>query len=472
MELQKEEWFSALESLSVPFQKYGSFLPEQRELLERVYEKLTRAEGPVWVFVAPPASGKTHAICLLARILSEATQRTAIVVPNNYLKEEFEGARSEVCGGLPAVDVLNVSEYLKTKKQYDFILADEAHNLKSFIELDISLVRSVSLSANDELYADIANRYLSPNRAFAAQQLSFSSAKDLLDSLNRNPRLARQLRQVVKDPTSWSYFIYVWREFGLCIVKFARANGLCKLKLPSKHLLMFSASPLSDEELDFYCGIPRSAVERALAVESTTEWREKQRLCISVMNGLPPDAKIDLLMSLIRESRTRILILFNSFRSCQKTFARLSNGLSNVFMIPCGSASMDIYKQFLGCTDGVLLTSSTVFWEGITIRGLKLVIIAEPPFPRPHLIELAKSKVVDGRLDMIRRLQQGLGRVGRSKEEWGLGLMLFDLYTLCKQAQKIIGSGTLLRMRAWDCPLLLHKVFVDKTVSIKSLSEF
>jgi len=27
-------------------------------------------------------------------------------------------------------------------------------------------------------------------------------------------------------------------------------------------------------------------------------------------------------------------------------------------------------------------------------------------------------------------------------------------------------------MRAWDCPLLLHKVFVDKTVSIKSLSEF
>lgn len=72
------------------------------------------------------------------------------------------------------------------------------------------------------------------------------------------------------------------------------------------------------------------------------------------------------------------------------------------------------------------MTSSTVFWEGITIRNLKLLIIAEPPFPRPRLIELVKKKVTDGRLDMRRRLLQGLGRIGRKRGEFGVIITLFD----------------------------------------------
>jgi hypothetical protein len=360
-------------------------------------------------------------------------------------------------------------EYLKTKKQYDFVLADEAHNLKSFLELDMNLTRSVSLSSDDSLYSDIAGRYLPPDRAFVARQLSFPSAKDLLSSLNRLPKFETQLGPVARDPTSWSCFIYVWADSGICSVKFVRADSVCRLKLPSKRLLMFSAFPLSDNELEFYCGIPKDAVERALPVRSSTDWKDKQRLYISVMDEFAPAAKLDLLKSMIRESKTRILVLFNSFRSCQKAFAELSQDFDNVFVISHDSASSDIYERFLSCPGGVLFTASTVFWEGITIGGLGLAILAEPPFPRPHLLDLAKKGIIDGRMDMIRRLQQGLGRVGRRKGEWGVGIMLFDIDGVCKQHQRMIEVKTLLKMRAWECILLLHKMFTDKALSIESV---
>jgi hypothetical protein len=467
---KKREWFSELEKVSVPFHRHGSFLPEQRILLERVYDKLTRTKNPVLVFVAPPASGKTHAICLLARTLAGTSQRTAILVPNNYLKQEFGRARSEVSGGLPAVDILNLFEYIKTKKQYDFVLADEAHNLKSFLELDTDLTRTVTISRDDAVYADIVGRYLSPGRAFVAQQLSFPSAKDLLRSLNL-PKFAIQLRPVTKDPTSWSCFVYVWADYGICSVTFVRANSVCRLKLPSKRFLMFSAFPLSDNELEFYCGISKDTVERAQPVNPSTDWRNKQRIDISVTDEFVPDAKLDLLKSVIRESETRILILFNSLRSCQKAFVGLRKDLDNVFIIPHGSAALGTYRRFLSRPNGVLLTASTVFWEGITIDGLRLVILAEPPFPRPHLLDLAKKKIIDGRMDMIRRLLQGLGRVGRRKGEWGAGVMLFDIDEMSKQYQKTIEAKTLLKMRSWECVLLLHKVFADKTLSLESVNK-
>jgi DNA polymerase III delta prime subunit len=469
--IKKRKWFSDLEDLSVPFRKYGCFLPEQRMLLERVHDKLTHTNKPVLVFIAPPASGKTHVICLLARTLSGTNQSTAILVPNNYLKHEFDIAQTEVSGGLPDVDIINFSEYLRDRKRYDFVLADEAHNLKSFLELDTSLTRTVNLTKADPAYADIASRYLSPGRTFVAQQISFASAKDLLRSLASLPKCSTQLRPVTKDPTSWSCFVYIWADSAICSVSFVRADGVCRLKLPTKRLLMFSAFPLSENELEFYCGIPKDAVERAKSISSSAVWREKQRICISLTDSLAPDAKIDLFKSIIRQSNTRILILFNSLRSCQEAFTELRKSLHNVFMIAHGSKDQATYQRFLRRTDGILLTASTVFWEGINIGGLRLVILAEPPIPRPHLLDLRKRKIIDGRIDTIRRLQQGLGRVCRRKGEWGAGVMFFDIDKTCKQYRKTIGVKRLLKLRSWECVLLLHKIFADRSLSIESVSK-
>lgn len=458
-----KEWFSWLENLSLTFQRYGSFLPEQTVLLQRVYEKLARSDKPVWVFVAPPASGKTHVICLLAKTFSEASQKTAVVVPNNYLKEEFEAAGSEVSGGLRSVDILNISEYLRTNTRYDFVLVDEAHNLKSFIELDPSLVRSLDLTPDEELYSDLASRYLPPDKAFVAQRLSFSSAKGLLTSLSHIPKFRRRLKPILDEPTLWTYFIYMWRDSPLCTLRFVRAGRLCEFKLPNKHLLMFSASPLSNKELSFYCGISHTMLERAPPVHSEADWREKGRLYISITDDLTTKAKAELLENLIKASKTRTLVLFNTSRSCQKVYNRLKKDRRIFTIMSRSEGRIDTYKQFLNYADGVLLTSSTIFWEGITIKGLKLLVVAEPPFPRPHLMDLIKGKLVDGKRDMRRRLEQGLGRIGRRKGEWGIGVVLFDTTRICGRVESLIGDSKLLKMKSWDCMTYLHNIFANKS---------
>jgi Rad3-related DNA helicase len=211
---------------------------------------------------------------------------------------------------------------------------------------------------------------------------------------------------------------------------------------------------LSDAELDFYCGIPSDAIERACIVKPASAVSEKHRVCISVEENLQFEDKMVLVRKLVQESKTRTLVLFNNVVSCQKAQENLKD-LRNIFNIPSYAKDRPtILKAFLNADHGVLLTSSTVFWEGITIKNLRLLIIVEPPFPRPRLIELMRRKVTDGRIDMRRRLLQGLGRVGRRKGESGVVITLFD--------PRIANSEPIRKefrkMRADECSRAIHEL--------------
>lgn len=334
----RDSWFYHLQELSKPYRKYGSFLPEQHRLLEEVYSKLGKSEKPVWIFVAPPASGKTHVMCLLARILAESQYSTAIVVPNNYLKEEFDEGRLEVYGDLPRVDILSLSGYLRTDKPYDFVLVDEAHNLKSFLELDTRIVKNIDITKVDESYDVLLSRYLPSGKEFVAQQLSFSSTADTLNMLKGVPKFRKRLASVLRDPTSWLCFIYVWRNLDVCSLRFVHSTGgLCEFKLPRKHLLLFTATPLSNEELNFYCGIPNEAIERACVIKPASTLPEKRRVCAYVEENFTLENKIAFIEKLVRTSNTRTLVLFNNIANCQKTFKSLSSDMTNVFLIPSHS---------------------------------------------------------------------------------------------------------------------------------------
>lgn len=467
--LSKKQWFSKLEELSTPFQKYGSFLPEQRKLLEEVYDKLATSQKPVLIFVAPPASGKTHAICLIARTFQEKAYNTAVLVPNNYLKEEYQKAQYDVCGQLEDIDFLNIFEYLKTTKQYDFVLADEAHNLKTFLELDARIVRTIELTERDDLFFDITSRYLPPNKSFIAKQLSFNSARDLLDDLGKIPKVSKRLKVIIQNPTSWTSFIYIWGKSKHCSIKFVQSSDfLCRLKLPIERILMFSASPLSDQELQFYCGIPVQNIERATPIKPTADWRKKQSVYFSVIDELDSNDKITFLEELIRETKTRTLILFNNFHNCKKTYKNLDKIFDNITMVPPASlrSNLRLFNDYLRFREGVLLTASTVFWEGITIDGLKLVVITDPPYPRPTLVDLVKSKRNHGKADITRRLQQGLGRIARRQGEYGIGILLFDINKYCKEPQNIVEKNRVFRTKSYQCLLMLHKIFSDKSPSL------
>jgi hypothetical protein len=468
---RKNDWFSHLEEISLPFQKFGSFLPEQLQLLERVYEKIENSRKRVWMFDSPPSSGKTHVICLLSRVFMESNNKTAIIVPSNYLKEDFRNACFDVRGGLPGIDILNLYEYLKTDRQYDYVLVDEAHNLKSFLELEGRTVKSLNFSLEDEFYSNFLSRYLPPERDFVAQQLSFSSVKDMLDVLKHIPEFRIRLKKILDDPTLWRCFLYIWKKNNLCILKFICLEGSV-LKIPSKNLLLFSATQLSNEELSLYCRIPSEAVDRAKPVESSAQWRSEQKLCISITDSFSDSDKLSFLKSLVKESKTRTLVLFNSFPECAKAFEALKRDLNNSFIIPPRSKERpDIFERYLSQPNGVLFTSSTIFWEGVNVNGLKLLVIYSPPFPRPHFIELLGKRIYNGKTDMARRLEQGFGRIGRKKGETGIVIALFDIDKVGKGFNKMFTETTLIRTKSFASLLIVHKFFEEKSVSVKSAAQ-
>jgi Rad3-related DNA helicase len=463
-------WITHLQELSIPFQKYGSFLPEQRELIDRVYQKMEHSEKKVWIFDAPPASGKTHVICLLSRVFRESGQTIAIVVPSNYLQEDFRNACSDICGGLPDIDIMNLHEYLVTDKQYDYVMVDEAHNLKSFLEFEGQAVKNLNFSLSDDFYLNFAARYLSSGRNFVAQQVSFASVKDMLDSLKREPKFKVKLQNILDNPTSWRCFVYIWKELNVCTLKFVQLDDLCTFKLPSKHLLLFSATQLSDEELNFYCGIPSEIIDRAEPVKSSAEWRNEQRLCISVKDSLSDADKLVLLKALIKESNSRTLVLFNNFAKCKKAFKEIKKNSKSAFLLPNRAPKTpEAYTSFLNQPNGVLFTSSTVFWEGITIKDLKLLVVIDPPFPRPRFIELLKGRPSNGKVDMARRLEQGLGRIGRKKGDSGIAILCFDLNKVGGSTfRNMFPKLKLFALTSYESVLIVHKFFVDKSISVQS----
>ena len=85
-ESNEQAWLAKL----VGFSKYGSLLPVQVALLKQIFYSFREATKRVTLLVAPPASGKTHVICLLASYLNSLSRTVALVVPNDYLKVQFE----------------------------------------------------------------------------------------------------------------------------------------------------------------------------------------------------------------------------------------------------------------------------------------------------------------------------------------------------------------------------------------------
>ena len=116
-------------------------------------------------------------------------------------------------------------------------------------------------------------------------------------------------------------------------------------------------------------------------------------------------------------------------------------------------AREDIYRDFMRSEKGVLFTSSQVFWEGITIEDLRLVVFFDPPYPRPHLLDLRKGRKVYGKRDLVRRLNQGMGRIGR--KDGGIGVLLFDV--------KGISAKLNYQVSEMDPSSLLR--FIQKTIS-------
>ncbi len=426
---RKDQWLERVGALS----RYGSLLFPQVELLGRVYDGLQDSRKKVGVFVAPPSSGKTHVICLLATYLA-SSNKVAIVVPSNYLKEEFREEFRNIRSKPDGIDILSLFEFLRGNELYDFVLVDESHNIRSFIELDTSVVRSVTITAAEEISQELEALYLPAGRGFSAQQISFVSAASLLASL-KGTKHAAYLQPVLRSPTSWMYFVYAWRNPLAFLLKAINTTNLSGFRIPKTGLLLFSATPLSNDELQFYCGIDPNLIRRSPAVNTPDSPVQTSSLYLSIQDKLTAAERLNLLRRFLKETGVRTLLLLNNSNQVNALARNLKR--RRLFVVTGRHEDrMRSFRDFQAQAGAVLLTSSTVFWEGITIRGLRLLIIPEPPFPRPPLLDLRRKRITNLTAEIERRLQQGVGRVGRRPEDAGVCVLFFSLKRVLPRPSK------------------------------------
>ncbi|MDR2199715.1 MAG: ATP-dependent DNA helicase [Deltaproteobacteria bacterium] len=142
-------------------------------------------------------------------------------------------------------------------------------------------------------------------------------------------------------------------------------------------------------------------------------------------------AKIEELLEI---TEGRALVLFTSFRQMNMTrdaLSRESRPYRLLHQEP-GTAKGRILDDFKRDTHSVLLATHS-FWQGVDIPGqsLSAVIIDKIPFPRPHtpvnktrqkIMERAKANFFHGYLapEATLSLKQGLGRLLRTGDDWGL----------------------------------------------------
>jgi Rad3-related DNA helicase len=418
------KWLQDLQTHSNKCKKYGSFLPSQRQLLKQVHQAIADSDYRVVTFTAPPASGKTHIITLCAAYLHSRGVSTCIVTPNNELKLEFKNELQEVNYKFrETLPVMNVGAFIRKRQAFDYALVDEAHNLRSAVELDENVVRSIHLEAEDPVYHEVLS-HLRNERACVTAELSAESAHDIIERIkgSESRRIATQILRTLSQ----------WRSFCIlsdttCDLKFLSANPERRTLLPKGRLFLFSATLLDADELSFYCNISINDIRKV--GKTISDFVPKKNVIYSFVTCKTRQEKKDFAKSVLRNFKFPTAILVNNNAACLEWSRALSSRLKDrVVTISSGlnyTERLKIYKKFISQADGILLTSSSAYWEGVSIRNLRLLIIPEPPFPQPTLLEIAERKHTQYHRIAKRRLIQGIGRIGRSPKDSGMCLLLF-----------------------------------------------
>lgn len=137
---------------------------------------------------------------------------------------------------------------------------------------------------------------------------------------------------------------------------------------------------------------------------------------------------IDEIVRLLEISEGKALILFTAKSDMEEVYEDLKNKVPYKVLMQNQTASQsDTITEFKKDVNSVLLGTGT-YWEGISVEGITLsnLIIFRLPFPVPEpIIDYKTSICQDGLMEvlvpeMIIKLKQGIGRLIRSKKDFGL----------------------------------------------------
>jgi ATP-dependent DNA helicase DinG len=150
------------------------------------------------------------------------------------------------------------------------------------------------------------------------------------------------------------------------------------------------------------------------------------------------------ILSLVRATQGRALILFTSYSQLRQTANAISDVLARegivVYDQSGGSSRSQLLEGFVGSEKAVLMGTRS-FWEGIDVPGadLSVLVIVRLPFSVPSdPLFAARSELFDNSFtqyaipETILRFRQGFGRLIRRKTDRGV-VAIFDRRIISKQ---------------------------------------
>jgi len=164
---------------------------------------------------------------------------------------------------------------------------------------------------------------------------------------------------------------------------------------------------------------------------------------------------LDLASEVLTSTQVKTLLLFKNYRDQETANQQLQNKFKDIFFID-DSYDEDSVTELANKSQIILASASTRLWEGINVRDLRLGIIFTPPFIRvPVHIPAQRSYPYNERV-MLRRLQQGIGRLIRDENDYAT-CILMD-----------VNFGKYVKMRRFSDDL---KRSITQTVSEKVVSK-
>jgi Rad3-related DNA helicase len=147
------------------------------------------------------------------------------------------------------------------------------------------------------------------------------------------------------------------------------------------------------------------------------------------------DISNEIICQTLKSLRSTSLILCRSKRDSDsiESYIRRDPVIRDRIYIPPDVDDPSILQELINNAilqgrDIVITSASSSFWEGVTIDNLKLVVIDALPYPTPRPLEIRRLQGNFKRSRifrfMIRRLQQGIGRLVRKEGDWGIALVI------------------------------------------------
>jgi len=132
---------------------------------------------------------------------------------------------------------------------------------------------------------------------------------------------------------------------------------------------------------------------------------------------------LEITLDIFKENVFKSILLFKNYTDQKLAYDKLSPSIDDIFFIESDS-DQDEIQDIANKRQVILASASTRLWEGIDIQQLDLGIIYTPPFIRVP-IEIPKNQEYPYNLRiMLRRLQQGIGRMIRNVDDRGLCLLM------------------------------------------------